>query len=174
MHTRRAGHLVTRPLNCGVMRHRSLIACLIACIAIEAVAQSYGLGFPSDGRFVLPKDSASALLQQCSRPAPQGASGYWEPSRSEIEALEVKLVAYLESLSGVETPPRGIAYHRQYVGFVLGGTKLIYGNFYPGERAIEAERLRPALVCDGGSAHWGIVYDPATSRFSDLAFNGVT
>jgi len=89
--------------------------------------------------------------------------------------LELKLVEYLEMLSGTEAPPRGVSYHRQYTGFVRDGRRLIYGSFYPGNGEVTAgERSQAAIICDGGSSRWGIVYDIATERFSELAFNGVT
>jgi len=34
------------------------------------------------------------------------------------------------------------------------------------------QRTEPVLVCDGGDAVWGALYDPATKIFRDLAFNG--
>src|SRR5688572_1823754 len=44
MHTRRAGHLVTRPLNCGVMRVTSTVHCLPfkwrGAVAMALVASS--------------------------------------------------------------------------------------------------------------------------------------
>jgi hypothetical protein len=27
-------------------------------------------------------------------------------------------------------------------------------------------------ICGGGEAFWGVLYDPATKTFRDLAFNG--
>src|SRR5512145_2864310 len=41
MHTRRAGHLVTRPLNCGVMRYRPLIISF-ACVVVVVLAAVAG------------------------------------------------------------------------------------------------------------------------------------
>src|SRR5262249_23941352 len=106
--------------------------------------------------------------------APEGATEYWEPTDAQLDELEMRLVAYLESASGVELPPRGLAYHRQYIGFVKNGARFIYGSFYPGqERISEAERTQPIVICDGGPSLWGVVYEPAVGRFSDFGFNGV-
>jgi hypothetical protein len=162
-------------LICGVMRHRALIATLLAQIVFCASAQSYSFAFPLGKRFVLPAANAAPLLSQCSRPAPEGADGFWEPTEAHIDVLEERLVVYLESSVGVELPPRGIAYHRQYIGFVRNGSRFIYGSFYPGREDIaEWERVQPAVVCDGGSSLWGIAYDIDSGTFSDMAFNGVT
>jgi hypothetical protein len=157
------------------MRRRTLIAAFLALVAVCASAQSYRMSFPEGLRFVLPAANAAPLLLQCSRPAPQGATSYWEPSEAEIVELERALVEYLDQLTGAERPPLGLTYHRQYIGFARNGIKLIYGNFYPGtEEVAEFENIRAALVCDGGPSRWGVTYDPATRNFSGLAFNGLT
>jgi hypothetical protein len=156
------------------MRHRALVAAVVALFALSVSAQSYELAFPAGLRFVLPAASGPGLLRQCSRATPQAITGYWEPSQSEIQVLEAALVKYLNTLMDDERPPHRTVFHRQYIGVFRGDTKLIYGNFYPGMReALETERTRAAVVCDGGSYHWGIVYDPARGQFSELSFNGV-
>ena len=60
-------------------------------------------------------------------------------------------------------------YGRQYLGLVIDGRRMIYiigvyGTSTPG----------PGLwdFCDGGCDLFGVLYDPETERFSDLAFNG--
>jgi hypothetical protein len=157
------------------MRHSALIVTLLAFIAFCASAQSYRFSFPSGKRFVLPASNAAALLTQCSRPAPQGATSFWEPTQAHLDVLEGRLVVYLESRVNAELPWRGIAYHRQYIGFVRNGARFIYGSFYSGREEIaEWERTEPAVLCDGGPSLWGIVYELDGGTFSDLAFNGVT
>jgi hypothetical protein len=175
MHVRRASQCSAPPLNCGVMRHRILIAVFLLIAAFNAFAQSYGLSFPSGARSVLSNDNAPAVLDQCSRETPQGVSAFWEPGDSAIEALELRLVEYLEGLAGTEGPPRGVPYGRQYIGFVRDGRNLIYGNFFPSTgRAASPGTARAYVICDGGSTRWGVVYDPASGQFSELKFNGVT
>jgi hypothetical protein len=29
------------------------------------------------------------------------------------------------------------------------------------------------IICDGGKSFWGVLYDPETRTFSQLAFNGM-
>jgi hypothetical protein len=65
-------------------------------------------------------------------------------------------------------------YRRQYFGIVVGGRRFIYIN---AEADFDREEGPPPDdvvldVCDGGTS-WGALYDPATGRFSELAFNGV-
>jgi hypothetical protein len=34
------------------------------------------------------------------------------------------------------------------------------------------ERSTPVVVCDGGPAFWGVVFDPESNAFLDLRVNG--
>lgn len=149
----------------------SLIFGCLACAAFAAVAQSYRLLLPPGARVVLPIGRASEVFQQCGRFTPRDATAYWKPSDAEIELLELRLVRYLDSLSDVETPPKDVTYHRQYVGYLVGGPKRIYGNFYPGNGEMTAaEREHAVTACDVGPTHWGVIYDSETGRILNLAF----
>ena len=44
---------------------------------------------------------------------------------------------------------------------------------YPTELIIPDYQNKPYIVCDGGSSYWGVLYDPGTKKFLELAFNGV-
>jgi hypothetical protein len=156
------------------MRHRTFIATVLLIAAFNALAQSYVLSFPEGERSVLSIANAPAVLDQCSRETPRGVNGFWEPPVTVIETLEARLAEHLESLAGSEGPPRGVPYARQYIGFVRNGTNQIYGNFFPASVKGAPRRDRAAVICDGGSSFWGIVYDPAMERFTELQFNGVT
>jgi hypothetical protein len=157
------------------MRHRTLVAALAAVVTLCASAQSYRFSFPAGKRFVLPAANANGLFWQCSRRAPERAGDYWEPSDAELDAMEERLVVYLESRAAKDFPPIGIPYHRQYIGFVRDGQRFIYGNFYPGgDEVRESERKTPLVICDGGPSLWGVAYDVAGGTFSDLDFNGLT
>ena len=109
-------------------------------------------------------------LYQCSRYTPS-AEEYWTPSKEEIFQLETNFekLASLESNrccnSGrIEGSP--LDYFRRYHGIVIGGKKYIYVN--ASSRPINEMEM----FCDGGKAHWGVLYDPETKTFSNLAFNG--
>ena len=129
---------------------------------------------PENGRFVFPVPSGPKLLKQCSRDAPQNIKEFWQPSSAQVEELEKKLVGFLSERekSHLRVPPDKAFYHRQYIGIVLDGVRLIYGNFYRGGKApVKAEAVIAAVVCDGGPTHWGIIYNTATSKFEEPKFN---
>lgn len=131
--------------------------------------------FPVEGRFVLSPVAGSKLLAQCSRSAPNGATEYWEPTNSEITELERVLPRFLVSQRelGVRVPPLSHSYNRQYVGFVEGGQRFIYGNFYPRDIPfLKGESTSPIIVCDGGHDFWGIVYRVDTREFEEPKMNG--
>jgi hypothetical protein len=114
---------------------------------------------------------AEQVLQTCSRDSPARhpgeVSGYWAPSRQQIEQLE----AQQDQLQPTITAPRD--FDRQYVGIVSGGRQLIYINAF---RLPDDSPLDPAKeavqACDGGSRFWGALYDPASGAFSAIELNG--
>lgn len=127
--------------------------------------------------FVLdPAKGGSKLLDQCSRRTPAGVDGFWTPSPQDIAQLESLLPAFLTAdASGKSVLPLE-RYHRQYLGFLKGGKRFIYGNFYRVSTAISSiydESTQPVLVCDGGASFWGVVFAVESKTFLDLAFNGL-
>jgi hypothetical protein len=114
------------------MYPRTLAAVLVALCTLQASAQIYERAFPRGFSFVLPLDSGPALLRQCSRSTPKNVTGYWEPSERDVQAMESALVKYLGSLAVDESPARRARFHRQYIGIVREGVRLIYGSFYSG------------------------------------------
>lgn len=158
------------------MFHRTLIFVLLLTVTLGITwGETQSFQFPANARFIFPASKGALLLQQCSRNTPKDISGFWEPSPKEIERLEELLVRYLAARekSRTSVPPKDIQYHRQYVGIVRAGVRLIYGNFYSGGAPRDAEKTGPAIVCDGGPSHWGIVFNPQTGEFEELEFNGV-
>lgn len=114
---------------------------------------------------------AAQVLDTCSRDSPARhagtVTGYWAPSRSDIEALEGRL-SQLEAT--VSAPAQS---NRQYVGFESGGKRLIYINAFPLPDHSNIDPARESIrVCDGGRQFWGAVYDPQSGSFSDVSFNG--
>jgi len=65
-------------------------------------------------------------------------------------------------------------YYLQYVGIVAKGRKLVYVNAFRSSGPPESWRTQPEVVCDGGPYAWGVVYDPGTREFFDLAVNGIS
>ena len=147
---------------------------LLFAITITSFAAGQPYTFVPSGRFVLRASSARQIFRQCSRQAPSAKSELWEPSAEDLDGLEALLPRYLDERerTGKANPPKSIAYHRQYVGFVDHGERFIYGNFYPGEIAGVYESRDAVRVCDGGPVFWGIVYRVKTKTFEQLRFNG--
>jgi len=114
---------------------------------------------------------AAQVLDTCSRPSPGReagrVTGYWAPSRQQVDLLEAKL-------SSLETQvPQVLDFDRQYVGIESAGQRLIYINAFhlPDDGSVNPAR-EAVRVCDGGRQFWGAVFDPSTSTFSELQFNG--
>ncbi|HEY1588271.1 MAG TPA: hypothetical protein VGG00_00960 [Rhodanobacter sp.] len=127
---------------------------------------------------LMPESALSVMLKQCSRSAPH-ASGSWTPTREQLDQLERHLpqlagLAERQGMSPRDVDPK--ASFRQYLGVIVDNRHFIYVN------AIAASDLKPpyspdphikpVIVCDGGSAFWGVLYDPDTKTFSQLDANG--
>jgi len=115
------------------------------------------------------------LFVQCSRSAPTPAD-YWTPGPADIAKLESALPAALPPVSNwrgkvLSNAPKG--WLRQYVGFLRGGRRFIYGNFFPDAPDQRAGwRQAPVMVCDGGPAFFGVEFDADRGTITDLEFNG--
>jgi hypothetical protein len=133
------------------------------------------VGAESDTRFaILPTPEGRAVIDQCSRSAPEHVTHFWRPTVAQVEAAEKALPAFLHA-KGHKDWLRGS--FRQYVGVVVAGRRLIYLNAFPAPTPGTADardaRTKAYIVCDGGSSFWGAEYDPATGRFQHLDSNGV-
>ncbi|MGV8959143.1 MAG: hypothetical protein ACOH1V_01965 [Stenotrophomonas sp.] len=114
---------------------------------------------------------AAQVLDTCSRDSPGkhagGVSGYWAPSRAQVEQLEMRLSQLRPQIADPETSDR------QYVGIESQGRQLIYINAFTLPDHSEINPVREAVrACDGGARFWGAVFDPQTGQFSDIAING--
>jgi len=113
---------------------------------------------------ILDGSQIPAMLRQCSRSTPAPGEGSWQPSSSDILALERALPPVLKArwpeLDWSSFPGK---WGRRYVGIVRHGRHYIYGNYSPhGE----------GDVCDGGPYFFGAEFDVAARKISHLAFNG--
>lgn len=114
---------------------------------------------------------AAQVLDTCSRDSPARhpgeITGYWAPSRQQVEQLEARL----DQLQ--PTIPRPGDFDRQYVGIEAKGRRLIYINAFQLPDDTELDPARVAIqVCDGGAQFWGAVYDPESGQFTDIERNG--
>jgi hypothetical protein len=150
------------------------IATFILSIAPAVVfAAGTAVTFTTNEPIALPSSEALALFKQCSRHTPTPDKVLEAPSANEVAAIEAHVVQYIAELSksGKRVPPAGI-YARQYVSFMEGGKRKIYGNFFPQSVARGSAYRSAVIVCDGGAKFWGIVYDPEHKAIIQLEMNG--
>jgi hypothetical protein len=122
-----------------------------------------------DSGAILSGENAKALLRQCSRIAPEKVTAQWMPTSDQIVRLEALLPAFKRGLKQPDAPLE--AFYRQYAGFVAGGRKIVYINFFPKDTDPQW-RSRAVMVCDGGERFWGVEFEVDRSRFVNAAFNG--
>ena len=149
--------------------------------AVLAASILAGSGSADPEVAVLPPSEAERM-QQCSRAGPPPFDGTWTPTPEQISFLKGRLSglvgmqstacclpgASIRTLSGMRI---------QVVGLVLSDTKarVLYLNGFAGlaeTAGHDSWRTNAYIVCDGGSNHWGVLFDPETGTFSQLAFNG--
>lgn len=132
-------------------------------------------------RWVLfsPKQALS-LLKTCTRYTPK-ADGIWIVHTKAITQLEQDLPK-LSNLTSVlsfdgEEPSyklrvnNPIAYFRQYGGITIRGKKFIYVNAFDSIDNWPEWKNRTVNMCHGDNSYWGVLYNPSTRKFSQLAFN---
>jgi hypothetical protein len=150
-------------------------AFLVTLLALVTVRCST-VSLQADHSAVIPAQNAR-LMKLCSRPGPSFDHA-WEPSAAQIADLEADLPMLASQtargccLNGFRITDLASSW-RQYLGVVVNGKRLIYINGFSAEKPGEHWKTEPVIICDGGGAAWGALYDPATRRFSDLALNGV-
>ena len=115
---------------------------------------------------------AAQVLDTCARDNPgRGGeiTGYWAPSRQDVDALE----RHLDALQPQIAAPALAG--RQYVGFERGGKQLIYINAFQLPDHSQTHPAREAVrSCTHGEHFWGAVYDPQTATFTEVLHNGTT
>ena len=134
---------------------------------------------------LLDSTKAEILVSQCSRYAPI-IEGSWNPSEQQIKELENHIFKISEltadSCCIIGQKVNDVnKFYRQYVGVIVNGQKLIYINAFPNFEFDNLPknykkpdwRKEPYTVCDGGEYYWGVLYNPLTKEFRELAFNGV-
>ncbi|HWW16670.1 MAG TPA: hypothetical protein VN310_18565 [Candidatus Dormibacteraeota bacterium] len=131
-----------------------------------------------DKRFaVLPLSEAHRVSRLCSRSGVPKIDGSWEPTKADIDGLESRLpfISKLVSTKGMVGVhiAHPATYYRQYVGITLAERRLIYVNAFSDEKRPSDWREKLADYCDGGSDAWGVLYDPTTHEFLELATNGI-
>lgn len=102
-------------------------------------------------------------------------TGIWQPSRADIENLEINLPQIAEltpkgwpPVVRIEHPPK---YYRQYIGVSQGGKRRIFVNAFLNIAYAQDWRNRLVVVRDGDIGFWHAMYDPASQKFSDFEIN---
>lgn len=106
---------------------------------------------------------AAQALDACARDTTASISGYWAPSRAQIDAMESRLAQLQPRIAA----PR--ASDRQYIGIESGGKRLIYINAFtlPDGSALDPSRAAIAS-CNDDAGTWNALYDPQTGAFSNI------
>lgn len=151
---------------------RTYFALTMVCFALACEAT----GTPQGA--ILPAAAAPEVIDQCTRGVPIRVTGYWKPSRNDVERLEQILPSVVDSALATVVEPnarlRSEEYRRQYVGIVSESRMLIYINGF--HRSWIRDRLpywrrRAVSVCDGGLHFWGATYDVSAESVIDVQFN---
>ena len=152
------------------------VATILILAPTSSTATTPAVVLPANA-VLLGEPTASGLTRQCSRSTPD-FEATWTPSVAEILQLESDLglldasPQWPKRLKPSELLVRS---RRQYVGLVNRGRRYIYLNAFPSSQGDKAEwhwLSRPYVMCDGGSAYWGLLYEPAKREFTDVSFNG--
>ena len=107
--------------------HRVLALALI--LSGAAVADQDAYVFPAKDRFVFPVALGKALLHPCSRSVPKSIGTFWEPTDADIDNMDKQLLDYMTGLQRAQlVGPPAEPYGGQYIGIVVRGKKLIYGD----------------------------------------------
>lgn len=120
---------------------------------------------------IIPKEHKAQLGMVTS--ANEKLTGFWTPNLESVQSFEAGLLSYLEKSPPKMSPnlaQKSIKYKRQYIGFLEGEKKLIYGNFI----CIPLEGWTELFVeiAGGGDCFFQIVFDVQTQTYSDLSVNG--
>jgi len=145
-----------------------LLAVLISCAATVV---------PPGRSVVLPASESEAALRLCSRSGPANVEGSWDVPTDVVVTLKQDFhkLSRLKAtgccfLGGRIRNPE--SYFRQYLGLVVGGKRVVYVNAFKSAATHPRWQSAPVGVCDGGSDYWGVLYEPESRRFYDLAING--
>ncbi|MEO6278817.1 hypothetical protein [Roseateles sp.] len=132
----------------------------------------------SEAVALLTLEEAPGIFRQCSRKAPKvPKAALWIPSSAQIKELENGLPAFVAAATARDSsaaPHASGNYARQYVGYTLKRRRYIYGSFFPVDVLKEAGPpwKGAIIICDGGPAIWGVVYDLQRKAFMQLQING--
>src|SRR6266478_2453957 len=123
----------------------------VALLALVCASAACGQSLP-DHCAILPTSEGPALIHQCSRGSPPGVTNFWSPTPEQVIAIE-KLLPEMLRKDGRKLDLSGS--HRQYIGIVSDGRKLIYLNSFPKDAFAGSSmqldwKTKAFKACDGG------------------------
>lgn len=140
---------------------------------------------PDPGIQFLTPAQGDTVLRQCSRAAPVKGDRYFRPRARDVADFEQALQKTLDSdpvFQGElgwrkeQGHPLEVSlkrgWGRDIIGIERGGTRSIYGNYYPVETIGDHPPSGPMIICDGGPQFFGAEFDMAQGKIVHLAFNG--
>jgi hypothetical protein len=156
------------------MRKSSLLFLVFLSGYFTALAQKFR--YKPENSIVYDSTNGEKIIAQCSRDIPKNISHYWNITRSEIDKLEnnFKRVQLLRSkvCCNIGYKVKHLKkYGFQYTGVTILQKKYIYLNAFISIDNPNWEN-RPIVVCDGGMAYWGVLFNIEDQSFSELSFNG--
>lgn len=95
---------------------------------------------------------------------------FWTPGEFDVLQMENWLEKYLADNGQPELAEKMEEYHRQYIGVIQDGRRLIHANFFcdPGEADWKSA---PVLVSGGGACYFQVDYDTQSGLFERIVFN---
>ncbi|MES0885355.1 hypothetical protein [Roseibium sp. SCP14] len=141
---------------------------------IPASAEDWA-GLSPRGPIGIKIENAHRVFEQCSRSTPKPSGSLWLPSEQEITHMEQRLVEFFASLDNHTFSDRrwsALAYRGQHVGYGFGSERYIYGAYVRESFAGNQSAGDAILLCDGGPAAWGILFNVETGEFSEFVSNG--
>ncbi len=115
--------------------------------------------------YVVPSDRAAKFYGE-------KAEGFFTPDDTLISAIEGALPMFLgssEDQRAQTITPKLDGYKRQYVGVVIDGQRMVFGNFFCNTKLSVKQ---PQLVDDGGSCYFNVLFDVGSRTFPKLRING--
>ncbi len=141
----------------------------------------------------LPIEEGAELISPCNFSGPDVVESFFVPTAEELSLaedatarlLETREDEYEEIAARLTASARAFAwpydrstYHRQFIGYVSQGRRMIYGSFIPtfvvehlGERREKRFYTRALIPCDMGASLFGIEYDIAADQTTRILFS---
>jgi len=111
---------------------------------------------------ILNEKYGEKIIQQCTREVPKSIDGTWIVGKNHIIEIKNKLIDVLK-LKPKSCCNRKLQklddYNFQIVGLIIKGEKKIYLNAVHNIIWNIKDSTKPIIACDGGSMHWGVLYD---------------